>query len=65
MVVTTRRRRIAHMSKFWNDEVINDTLADAAAFGSDLGLTPEEFLEGLLNVLGSLRTIITMSKSQR
>ena len=42
---------LRHMSKFWNDEVIarHDTLADAAAFGSDLCLTPEEFLEGLLN----------------
>jgi hypothetical protein len=39
------------MSKFWNDEVIarHDNLADAAAFGSDLDLTPEEFLEGLMN----------------
>ena len=42
---------LRHMSKFWNDEVIarHDNLADAAAFGSDLDLTPEEFLEGLMN----------------
>jgi hypothetical protein len=42
---------LRHMSKFWNDEVIarHDSLADAATFGSDLDLTPEEFLHGLLN----------------
>ena len=42
---------LRHMSKFWNDEVIarHDSLADAATFGSDSDLTPEEFLHGLLN----------------
>ena len=42
---------LRHMSKFWNDEVIarHDSLADAATFGSDLDLTPEEFLHGLLS----------------
>ena len=47
------RRRVAlgikTHGKFWSDEVIarHDTLrAKCHAFGSDLGLTPEEFLEG-------------------
>ena len=41
---------LRHLSKFWNDEAISQHgLAEAAAFGSNLDLTPEEFIDGLVH----------------